>query len=566
LSFASANQVPDAPVAEAPREASDAPALVLIVAAGVIAFAAAMQIRFGAFGDVSWLLTVCEGWLAGKTPYLDFVETNPPPAILLYMPAAIFARLLDLRPEAVIAAFGLMTACASEALTISLLRRAGLMPRRAPLFAAVTLAALVVLPGRTFDERDFFACLFGLPFVALAAARAEGAAVAPWQALTAGIGAGLMVALKPPYLLVPALLMLNVCYRRDFRQLLGGRELAAAAVVVALLILVSWLFFPAYFSDIAPVVAAAYLPVRETLTTLTANAGLVTTLTLSGVAIAVCPRARPDSVVTSFLIAAAGASLAYYVQGKGWLYHVYPALAFSTIAFAAALERRKRDWPALGIAFALAAITLSGAALFDLPPLPTALIGAIGGRLLMSRLSPDDRRERLTILAGGALVGAACGLYALSFPGPSTSFVRALTAETPHPRIATIGEGLGIGFPLVRNVDGIWTMRLQGMLLTAAARRLIDENPSDESLKARLSPIIAHERDLVAEDIEREKPDALLVSRHGPRFHAWAMGDPKLTEARAPYRFVMSNPDPDWPVDLYLREPEVGLRGAAEAQ
>ncbi len=103
-------------------------------------------------------------------------------------------------------------------------------------------------------------------------------------------------------------------------------------------------------------------------------------------------------------------------------------------------------------------------------------------------------------------------------------------------------------------------MRVQGMLMTAGARRMIDEHPLDEALKARLTPIIERERDWVAEDIEREKPDILLVSRHGPRFHAWAMSDPLLSAARAPYRFVMSNPDPQWPVDLYVRD-ALPLRG-----
>jgi hypothetical protein len=104
-------------------------------------------------------------------------------------------------------------------------------------------------------------------------------------------------------------------------------------------------------------------------------------------------------------------------------------------------------------------------------------------------------------------------------------------------------------------------MRSQGMLMTAGARRLIDLHPDDEDLKARLAPIIARERDGVAEDIEANAPEILLVSRHGPRFHAWAMNDPKLNAARAPYRFVTSNANPDWPVDLYVREDLLGLRG-----
>ncbi len=414
------------------------------VTLAVLALATVMQVHFGAFGDVSWLITVCEGWLDGKVPYVDFFETNPPPAILLYMPPVIAARLMHLRPEMVVAAYGLAIAWGSATLASAILKRAALLPRPAPLFDALALIALVLLPGRTFDERDFFALCFGLPYIALSAARAERSPVALIYALVAGAGLGLMVALKAPYVAIPALLALRLPLSVDAsgagkrRRACGRRRSDGDQLHLP---------FPAYFADVAPIVATAYLPVRESLATLVANAALVAALTLGGVAVAASPRARPDNLTLTFLIAAAGAIVAYFVQGKGWLYHVYPALALACLAFAATLERRERDGLALAVAGALAAFTFAGAALFDLAPLPTALVGAICARLLMMRFAPDGGRERLTTIAGGALVGAACGLYALSFPGPSPAFTRALLDAAPHPRIATIGEGLGIGFP-----------------------------------------------------------------------------------------------------------------------
>ena len=132
----------------------------------------------------------------------------------------------------------------------------------------------------------------------------------------------------------------------------------------------------------------------------------------------------------------------------------------------------------------------------------------------------------------------------------------------PHPSVASISEGLGVGFPLARNVGGEWTLRAQGMLMTSGARRLIDQRPRDVALAARLAPIIAAERDSLAADIVARRPDALLISRSAPRFYAWAMSDPTLAAARARYRFVMSNPDPQWPIDLYVREDLIQLRDA----
>ena len=33
--------------------------------------------------DVSWMITVCEKMLEGKTLYVDMIETNPPGAVLI---------------------------------------------------------------------------------------------------------------------------------------------------------------------------------------------------------------------------------------------------------------------------------------------------------------------------------------------------------------------------------------------------------------------------------------------------------------------------------------------------
>jgi hypothetical protein len=123
-----------------------------------------------------------------------------------------------------------------------------------------------------------------------------------------------------------------------------------------------------------------------------------------------------------------------------------------------------------------------------------------------------------------------------------------------------IAEGLGVGFPLVRQVDGVWVQRTQGMLLTLGARQLIDESPGDSALAARLAPIVARDRDIVVEDIRRNRPDGILVNRVNPRFHRWAMGDPPLAAALADYAFAAADRVANWPVDLYVRKDEIGLR------
>jgi hypothetical protein len=204
--------------------------------------------------------------------------------------------------------------------------------------------------------------------------------------------------------------------------------------------------------------------------------------------------------------------------------------------------------------------------LVGLPPIACAAPAALAAYFALIAAAPgvvSSPRERAVCLAetaAAALIASACAYYCTPFPRPDAAFARAVAALAPHPRLASIGEGLDIGFPFVREIGGVWVQRTQGMLMTAGARRLIDQYPDDRTLAARLAPIIARDRDMIAEDIGRNRPDAVLVSRFGPRFHQWAMSDPTLAAALADYTFRAASLAKDWPVDLYVRADLIGLR------
>ena len=158
------------------------------------------------------------------------------------------------------------------------------------------------------------------------------------------------------------------------------------------------------------------------------------------------------------------------------------------------------------------------------------------------------------------MAGALWALYCAAPTAPDADFVRAVAALSPHPRLAAIAEGLGIGFPLVRRVDGVWVQRTQGLLFASAARLQIDQRPDDAALAARLRPIIARDAEMAAEDIRRNRPDGVLINKFNPRFHDWAMHDPAIAAALADYTLATSSRAADWPIDLYVRKDSLGLR------
>ena len=373
-------------IASLPRSArgfAASPRLILsgiTLAIGLIALAT--QLWFGLLGDVSWMITIDEKWLSGQVPYVDFVEINPPASLLLYWPAVSFARALGLHAEFVVSAFGFASIAASLALSALILKRAALTV--GPTAYAFVLIALAVLPGEAFCERDHLAAVYALPFLALSIARAERAATDFRLAALAGVGAGLMAAIKPPYALVAIAVAPYLWRRIGLRGLIGSAEYYfAAAVGLVYLAMVPW-GFPAYVDDVMRMGVDIYVPIRDSLAGLFVESGGLLFLLVGLLVVLVAGKAIDKSWIAVPALAGLGAFGAYMIQGKGWLYQALPALMFLTIAAGFALETRSR----LAIALGAAAMVVAALGIHAIPNLaPPIGVAAAAATWLHRRLA-----------------------------------------------------------------------------------------------------------------------------------------------------------------------------------
>lgn len=536
-----------------------------LLAALLLSVSLAVHVVFGTISDVSWLITVDEKWLSGATPYRDIIEVNPPASLLLYWPAVTLARMVHLAPELCVAAFGYGAASLSLSLTAKIVW-SKTEPISAP-FLAVVLAGAFLLPGRAFDERDTLAAFFALPFIALVAVRAEQRGPSVAFAALCGLLMGVTIAIKPPYVLIPAVLAPWLAWRlkRGVRAV-APEAAALMLVVIAYAGAVVWLF-PAYVSDVLPIGVAIYAPIRESLVKLAGNVE-VFPAALMAFSLFVRPQ-RADAKTVSLALAALGAFLAFVVQGKAWSYQAYPLVFFASLIGGRAFQGARtstRSALALGglaVAFAVIAVSTRQA------PTPLAILAALAwprlGGLVGDREADATLFEvRLPISANALFVaafGAACGIFAVDGvhnPGLED----ALRRVGPHPKVLAISESLGLGHPLVRDVDGVWVQRVPSNWIAAGALRLIAESHGDPATVARMTPFLDADRDRLVEDIEREKPDAILVGKLGTAFNDWAWRDEKITAARAGYVLFARNEDDDWPAEIYVRQDLSGLRGS----
>lgn len=459
------------------------------LALALVLLAIAQQIAGHIDCDVSWFITFAEKYVDGQIPYVDVTDPNPPLAFLSLVPAVHIARALHVAVEPVVATLVFVFAGAALALSAFILRLGA--PRARDDWAALLNSALflfLVAPEIAFAEREHLALLAMAPVLALFAVMQEGAEPPRGLRIAAGLGAGLAACFKPYFALAAALPALAIAWRaRSLRPLLGPEILAAAAVCAAygVLILIA---FPAYRDYALPVIADIYAPARESWSNLlfSSLAPFIAAL-LTGFLYAARDFPAPAAARVGAL-ASLGFLLSFFIQGKGWMNHAYPALALALLSW-------------IFLALGPAAQELREGRLFKFLFVPALAA---------------------TPMALGAInqIGNA-----EEHPGLRAAVSR---LAPPHPRVLALARQLDFGHPLTRQLEGIWVGRPNALWAASFAVTLMRKE-TGPARKEKLEDY--RRRDLAgfAEDVRLGRPDVIVVEDKETR--EWAQKQPETANA-----------------------------------
>ena len=278
--------------------------------------------------DVAAVLNFSGRWLAGERLYLDLIDVNPPLIFVLnLLPAALGATLaIGVVPAFILCVLALGVGAAL--LCWRIMPALGL----APLPRAVLLAALPMTmlgAGYDFGQREHLMVMVALPYLLHATLRAEGGTSARHLALAVAVLAAAGFALKPHFLAIPALVELWVFCCLGPRRAWRGLVPWAMAGFWALYLLSLPLAFPAYLTQVVPLVMDNYLALGglnwwQVLATERMLPALMLLLPLLFWAFS-----RGPAIARPLALAALGAFIAAWVQHRGWSYHVLPAKLFT---------------------------------------------------------------------------------------------------------------------------------------------------------------------------------------------------------------------------------------------
>lgn len=466
--------------------------LLLIFAAGVL-----LRNVVVANTDVSWLVTLCEKMLAGERPYVDFIETNPPASILLYMLPVMFARATGIAAEVSVDIFVFCSIGLSLWLSGAILRASGLFSREVIFqLAALFAAAFVLLPSHSFGEREHIAIITFLPLLALCVVRAEGKVPAIAFVLAAAIGSGVTAIIKPHFIFAIVFVAAVAAHRARSWRVFFALEHWIAGAMLAVYAAGVYLLYPEFVATTLPLVAEIYVPVTAPLWKFLIH--FATPIYL-GIFIVIWLLKGREALRAPFLLllaASLGFSISYYGQLKGWAYHSYPMLAFALIAAAIAFAQR---WPR------------------------TSKNEAAG-----------EKRKRLASAFAIAFLAGATFVW-MNFALDMRSLREPIARSVTKPKVIAITSDIAIGHPLTRALNGIWVGRVCSQWIATGAK-VLRLQTTDPSLRKRYDELEAYDLRLLIEDIQRGKPDIILVDRIRYDWLEWAMSKPALARELENYR------------------------------
>ena len=471
--------------------ASPLPWLVL-----ALLFAASLWLRHAvaANTDVSWLLTAAEKVMAGGRLYVDVIETNPPVAVLAYMPALWLAKAPGVPAEIVVDGLVFAAIFGSLGLVSRILKPSSVLNDLPgwPL-AWLGFAVLAILPAQTFGQREHIAVVALLPMLAVIARRMQREAPPLWAVVVAGSGAALALSFKPQFAIgLGCAVVAASAYTRHWRLLVMPENLVTAAFA-ALYLAGTVMLYPEFFTVILPLLRDVYVPVGLPLSEMIDRPAmsLWAIAMLAAWLLGRSPLGAPLVVLSS---SSAGFAVVYLLQRKGWPYHSYPMLALAL----------------LGLGMALMTYVPNGQSGRVWRAAATLLLAAVFAKsMLWFDVAFDARPLQVAVAKLG-----------------------------PHPSVLAVSGEPGIGHPLVRMLGGKWVSRQQGLWVATYAEYLRRNGPLSPEREAALDAHAARERAMLIEDIRRTPPSVVLVDDLTGRGGAWLAAHPDVAVLLKDYRPV----------------------------
>ncbi len=468
----------------------------LLAVLAIIGLGVGAQFSSHVIPDTAWSLHVAERLLHGSRLYVDVIEVNPPLVIWLNLIPAWLGAVLG-ASEVTLYRLGVIALCLLSAWLCGRVLRLVLQdhdPTFRRLILLLVLFALLPASREDFGEREHLLLALALPYVLLAAARARLVPVPTVLGATAGLLAGVGIALKPYFvalwLAIEAWLFFGAQIRRPAERLEGVLVALVGACYLGAVVLLT----PEYLTIVRLMAGPYYHYLSNSLliTGLLGDGAPIGLFALLGF-VALRGTGRRRELWTVLALATAGFYASALLQQKGWRYHFYPSLATGLVLIGVmAWDGRG---PPSSWARRIYSVAVATAALL----VPAFIVVACVLQMAdphAPRYEADPDLDRLLPIVREHAAGKS---------------------------VMVLSSNMASSFPLVPYSGARWALRFPSVWFLVAAYQ--DDLFRDEPLPYRRpegrGPLERYMADAVVADFQDAKPELILVLRSAPDRKGW---------------------------------------------
>ncbi len=305
----------------------------------------------------------------GSTPYVDHVETNLHMAQYIHVPPVIISKILSMDVYLVFPIGVLLFTFYSCFTVFLLLRRSELFSTwtgTALIASSLLILSLKAFSNGDFGQREHLFLLAWLPFLLVRFSRYQDIRVSIPIAMVTGSLAGIMMLCKPTFLVQVVLIEIWMGVRMGRKRIYRVPEMFAvysvAFIFAVHLFLLPGSIHSPFFTRWIPFITAGYDSYNASIPDMIRWNLRFWPLFLGSAVLSVFAMSRSRSAVRyilEFLLAAAILAVGmFFLQQKGWLYHLFPALGLAVVLVYVALVVLYERYISKGTAGRLTCIAL----------------------------------------------------------------------------------------------------------------------------------------------------------------------------------------------------------------
>lgn len=323
------------------------------------------QAEYWVNGNISWLMIAAERLLSGQSLSEHIYENNPPLSILLYAPHVILSQITGLERADIVYPYTFFCTILSTFAIYKLSKPWTILSEHQKAsflfgyFAAVTIGTTLFI-----SEREHYIILTLVPFILAQYNLTNNIKTSHfllWPVLLIGSA---VILVKPHYGIVPTYFLLNrLCRHKTIKALLRADFWALSAATLTYGLLLATIFND-YVTVIFHDVVTLYFGHPDVATTMkTAELYLVIFLLMPAIELFQKDLTKEQkTLLFTFYISCLLCLIPYFVQMKGYYYHMTPAYIFFLCGLTLSLGLRMQSFfktiPALqSIATALALLS-----------------------------------------------------------------------------------------------------------------------------------------------------------------------------------------------------------------